>query len=57
MDRDQALAVLAQALNAPGVRLTFSIQELGACDLALRTLADASKPAPAPPGESPTPAP
>lgn len=48
MNRDQALTVLNGLLNAPALRLTLSIQELGACDLAIRTLADLSQPPAAP---------
>ncbi len=62
MNREQALSVLSGLLNSPVARLALSIKELSACELALRTLADASAPAaPSPvpasgagkPGESP----
>ena len=44
----QALAVLTSLLNAPVVKLAVGINDLAACDLALRTLADALKPKPEP---------
>ena len=59
MNREQALSVLSGLLNSPVARLALSIQELSACELAVRTLAEASQPntetvLPSPaPGESP----
>lgn len=59
MPPEQAIAILTGLLNSPVARLALSIQELSACELAVRTLADASQPKPEnvvpmpPPGESP----
>lgn len=46
MTPEQAQAVLAGLINAPVARLALSVQELAACDLALRTLAQAAQPKP-----------
>lgn len=46
MKPDQALAVLAALLNAPVVKLAVGINDLAACDLAIRTLGEAVKPKP-----------
>jgi hypothetical protein len=48
MTPEQALSVLAGLVNSPVAKLSLSIQELGSCDLAVRTLADALKPKPEP---------
>jgi hypothetical protein len=46
MKPDQAIAVLSQLINSPVAKLAFGINDLAACDLAVRTLADAIKPKP-----------
>lgn len=48
MTPEQALAVLSGLLNTPVVKLTVGINDLAACDLALRTLTEAVKPKPEP---------
>ncbi|MEQ2008316.1 MAG: hypothetical protein ABMA26_16135 [Limisphaerales bacterium] len=48
MKPEQALACLAALLNAPVIKLAVGINDLAACDLALRTLAEAVKPKPEP---------
>ena len=59
MNPQQALSVLTGLVNSPVARLSLSIQELGACDLAVRTLTEALalKPAPAPSPEAASAAP
>lgn len=46
MTPEQALAVLSQLVNSPLVKLGLSINELSACDLAVRTLAANQPPKP-----------
>lgn len=46
MTPEQALAVLNSLLNAPVVKLAVGINDLAACDLAVRSLAAAVKPKP-----------
>lgn len=46
MSPDQAIACLAALLNAPVIKLAVGIQDLAACDAALRTLAEAVQPKP-----------
>jgi hypothetical protein len=53
MKPEQALDVLSQLVNSPVVKLACDINSLSACDLALRTLADALKPKPEPTPEKP----
>lgn len=52
MKPDQALQILSELVNSPLLKLALPINSLAACDLALRTLADALKPKPeTPPAE------
>lgn len=46
MKPEQAIAVLNALINAPVIKLAVGIADLAACDQALRTLAEALKPAP-----------
>lgn len=57
MTPEQALAVLASLLNAPVIKLAVGINDLAACDLAVRTLRDAvtAKPENVVPLEQPAP--
>lgn len=56
MTPDQALAVLTGLINSPVAKLALSIRELGACDLAVRTLGEALMPKPEAAAPSPEPA-
>lgn len=46
MKPEQALQLLSELVNSPLLKLALPINSLAACDLALRTLADALKPKP-----------
>lgn len=48
MTPQQAITILSSLINSPILRLSLPINDLAACDLAVRTLADALKPKPEP---------